>query len=45
MNDIPEKEKNAFGNKTPIAQRRPARAELIWDGKYDSAGRCVAPCG
>jgi adenine-specific DNA-methyltransferase len=24
-------------------QRRPARAELIWDGKYDAAGRRVAP--
>ncbi len=27
----------------PNAQRRPARAELIWDGKYDAAGRRVAP--
>lgn len=23
--------------------RRPARAELIWDGKYDEQGRRVAP--
>lgn len=27
----------------PNAQRRPARAELIWEGKYDAAGRRVAP--
>jgi adenine-specific DNA-methyltransferase len=27
----------------PNAQRRPARAELIWDGKYDDAGLRVAP--
>jgi len=27
----------------PNTQRRPARAELIWDGKYDAAGRRVAP--
>jgi hypothetical protein len=25
------------------AQRRPARAELIWEGKYDAAGKRVAP--
>jgi DNA modification methylase len=24
-------------------QRRPARAELVWEGKYDAAGRRVAP--
>jgi adenine-specific DNA-methyltransferase len=29
----------------PNAQRRPARAELIWDGKYDAAGRRCAPLG
>src|SRR5437667_907122 len=33
----------ARGNAAPNAQRRPARAELIWDGKYDAAGRRVAP--
>src|SRR5712671_5000463 len=27
----------------PKPQRRSARAELIWDGKYDAAGRRVAP--
>jgi DNA modification methylase len=27
----------------PSASRRPARAELVWDGKYDEAGRRVAP--
>jgi adenine-specific DNA-methyltransferase len=26
-----------------LAQRRPARAELVWEGKYDAAGRRVAP--
>ena len=37
MDDAPENTKNgAPGNRTPEAQRRPARAELIWDGKYDA---------
>jgi hypothetical protein len=27
--------------KSPLV--RPARAELIWDGKYDANGRRVAP--
>ena len=27
----------------PNAGRRPTRAELVWDGKYDAAGRLVAP--
>jgi adenine-specific DNA-methyltransferase len=26
-----------------LALRRPARAELVWEGKYDAAGRRVAP--
>jgi adenine-specific DNA-methyltransferase len=43
MNDIPRKEKTASGDKTPNGQRRPARAELIWDGKYNAVGRRVAP--
>lgn len=25
------------------ATRRPVRAELVWDGKYDADGRRVAP--
>jgi adenine-specific DNA-methyltransferase len=33
----------ARGSAAPNAQRRPTRAELIWDGKYDAAGRRVAP--
>jgi adenine-specific DNA-methyltransferase len=33
----------ARAREMPNAQRRPARAELIWDGKYDTAGRRVAP--
>src|SRR5271167_840902 len=36
-------ENAARGNAAPNAQHRPARAELIWDGKYDAAGRRVAP--
>src|SRR5437016_13277229 len=43
MNDVTAKPKSAAGNKPPNAPRRPARAELIWDGKYDEAGRRVAP--
>jgi adenine-specific DNA-methyltransferase len=30
-------------SEAPNGQRRPARAELIWDGKYDAAGRRAAP--
>lgn len=30
-------------NGVASAQRRAARAELVWDGKYDAAGRRVAP--
>src|SRR5262245_48012140 len=29
-------------NSKPLLQR-PARTELIWEGKYDAAGRRVAP--
>src|SRR5437016_6291695 len=36
-------ENGARGSAARNAQRRPARAELIWDGKYDAAGRRVAP--
>src|SRR5436309_4600573 len=44
MNDVTAKPKSAgSGKKTPSAPHRPARAELIWDGKYDAAGRRVAP--
>src|SRR5437764_584059 len=44
MNDVTAKPKSAgSGKKTPSAPHRPARAELIWDGKYDEAGRRVAP--
>src|SRR5271166_5335014 len=44
MDEAPKKAKNAApGNGAPGAPRRPARAELIWEGKYDSAGRRVAP--
>jgi adenine-specific DNA-methyltransferase len=30
-------------SEAPNAQRRSARAELVWEGKYDAAGRRVAP--
>src|SRR4051812_45840284 len=42
MDDTPKKptSKNGAPN---LAPRRPARAELIWEGKYDAAGRRVAP--
>ena len=44
MDDTPKKAKNAGpGNEAPAAARRPARAELVWEGKYDAAGRRVAP--
>src|SRR5271166_6310169 len=44
MDEAPKKAKNAApGNGAPGAPRRPARAELIWEGKYDAAGRRVAP--
>ena len=36
-------ESRARRSTAPVAQRRPARAELIWEGKYDAAGRRVAP--
>src|ERR1700730_13250391 len=39
MDDTPKKAKNA----APDAPRRPARAELVWEGKFDAAGRRVAP--
>jgi len=44
MDDAPKKAKSAApGNGAPIAPRRPARAELVWEGKYDAAGRRLAP--
>ena len=44
MNDVAQKARGAAsGNKPPNGQRRSARAELIWEGKYDDAGRRVAP--
>jgi adenine-specific DNA-methyltransferase len=44
MEETPRKARNGAPRDTaPNAQRRAARAELIWDGKYDDAGRRVAP--
>jgi hypothetical protein len=44
MDDTSKKATNAApGNGGPSASRRGTRAELIWEGKYDAAGRRVAP--
>lgn len=44
MDHTSKKAKNgAPGNGAPDAPRRPARAELVWEGKYDTNGRRVAP--
>jgi hypothetical protein len=44
MDDMPRQGGNgAPNNGAPNAQRRSGRAELVWDGKYDDAGRRVAP--
>ena len=44
MDDTPTRPKvAAAGNGAPNGQRRAARAELVWEGKYDAAGRRVAP--
>lgn len=44
MEDKAKKGNNGTpGNAAPHATRRPARAELIWEGKYDAQGRRVAP--
>jgi adenine-specific DNA-methyltransferase len=33
----------ASGPATPVSLKRAARAELVWDGKYDATGRRAAP--
>src|SRR6516162_6322200 len=44
MDDVRNTAKEAARrSEVPSAQRRSARAELIWEGKYDAAGRRVAP--
>jgi DNA modification methylase len=44
MDDVRNTAKKAArSGEVPNTQRRPTRAELIWDGKYDAAGRRVAP--
>lgn len=44
MDDSPRKAKNGAPDKgASNARLRPARAELVWEGKYDAAGRRVAP--
>ena len=36
-------EQAASGPASAVSLRRVARAELVWDGKYDASGRRVAP--
>src|SRR3984893_8007153 len=44
MDDVRNTAKEAARrSEVPNTQRRSARAELIWDGKYDASGRRVAP--
>jgi adenine-specific DNA-methyltransferase len=45
MSDLANKTKEGppASGASNLAQRRPARAELVWEGKYDAAGRRVAP--
>ena len=43
MDEIRNTAGNAGRRSAAPTQRRPARAELIWDGKYDAAGRRAAP--
>jgi adenine-specific DNA-methyltransferase len=44
MSDLANKTKSeAPASGTSKLQRRPTRAELVWEGKYDAAGRRVAP--
>ncbi len=44
MNDVSSGPRNgASPRSVSSGQRRPARTELIWEGKYDDAGRRVAP--
>jgi adenine specific DNA methylase Mod len=43
MQDSARKPIRPSSEQPAAAQRRPARAELIWDGKYDEHGRRVAP--
>jgi hypothetical protein len=44
VNDTAKKAKNgASGGGPANAPKRAARAELVWEGKYDAAGRRVAP--
>jgi adenine-specific DNA-methyltransferase len=42
MDDTPKKATPRNGAQN-LAPRRPARAELVWEGKYGAAGRRVAP--
>jgi len=44
MDDTAKKATAARSNGAPSpAPRQPPRAELVWEGKYDGAGRRVAP--
>ena len=44
MDDASKKAKSAAsGNGAPSEPRRPARAELVWEGKYDAVRRLALP--
>jgi len=43
MSDRPQKTSKVGLSSGLAAALRPAQAELVWDGKYDEAGRRVAP--
>ena len=43
MDDVPNNPAKGARSAPNRASRAPARAELIWEGKYDEAGRRVAP--
>src|SRR5262245_3387915 len=45
MSDVANKTKGdpPASGPSKLVQPRPPRAELVWEGKYDAAGRRVAP--
>ena len=43
MSDTESKTKEVPPEASKPVPRRPTRAELVWEGKYDAAGRRVGP--
>jgi len=43
MSDTASKKKSPSAKASSLAPRLPARAELVWEGKYDANGKRVAP--